>query len=238
MITSNSYEEHVAISKELKMHSVFLKVREPYKNDFEDIYNSAKEEKINLSNAKEFLNSLSKEQLSTVQNYSRLADEINVGKLTNEGAYNLLLHHYEKYDFNNDGIVMDGTARTTTIIPTNMPESEKKAYVQTLNEMDENEAFNVMALITLPKSFHWENGELIPTQGNEPFDFNAILETINRILNPKPQEYTSPEIIEIFKNFKTLFEKNYDEVKNEEENFLNNSGEVNIIKAKLEASTK
>ena len=52
-----------------------------------------------MSNAKDFLSDLSAEELETLQNYAQLADAIEVDKLSDEGAYNLLMHFYEKYDF-------------------------------------------------------------------------------------------------------------------------------------------
>ena len=64
---STNYEEHVDITKKLKMADSFYEVREPHKEAFEEIYNQAKEEKVTTSNAKEFLNSLSKEELGTLQ---------------------------------------------------------------------------------------------------------------------------------------------------------------------------
>ena len=233
MNTSNSYESHIAISKELKMNSDFIKVREPYKEDFEKIYSEAKEKGINMDNAKDFLNSLSKEELLTLQQYSRLAEEIDSGAISEEGAYNLLLHHYEKYDFDNDGTVMNGKARTTTLIPTNMPDSEKKAFVETLNEMDEKDAFLAMMLLNLPKSFHMENGELIPDTSNEPYDFNTIMDDIHRILNPMAGEIRSQEILNTFSEFKDLFEKNFKEVEKQKNGYINKQSETNITKAIL-----
>jgi len=236
MPISNSYESHVAITKELKMNSDFLKVREPHKEAFEEIYNEAKNNKVNISTAKEFLNSLSKEELSTLQHYSGLADEIKVGKLNDEGAYNLLLHHYEKYDFDNDGFVMDGIAQTRTLIPTNMPDTEKKALVKSFNEMDEKDAFMSIMMINLPTSFKLENGELIPMM-DEHQNYDSIMKRINRIINPLPGEYSSPSLKAIMSTFKEIFEKNFNEIKEKEKNSkseFNTNSEV--FKAKLENS--
>ena len=234
MNISGSYESHVAISKELKMNSDFVKVREPHKEAFEKIYEEAKDEKVNISNAKQFLNSLSKEELETLQHYSGLADEIKVGKLNDEGAYNLLLHHYEKYDFDNDGFVMDGVARTTTLIPTNMPDTDKKALVKSLNEMDEKDSFMAIMMINLPTSFKLENGEYVPVM-NEKQDYNSIMERVNRILNPLPGEYSSPQLKDTMSIFKEIFEKNYNELKEEENRTKNEfSSSTQALRAKLE----
>lgn len=236
MNISGSYESHVAISKELKMNSDFIKVREPYKENFEKIYEEAKDEKVNISNAKEFLNSLSKEELTTLQKYSGLADEIKVGKLNDEGAYNLLLHHYEKYDFDNDGFVSDGVARTTTLIPANMPDSEKKALVKSLNEMDEKDSFMAMMMINIPTSFKLENGEYVPVM-NEHQNYESIMQRIDRMLNPLPGEYISPELKDTMSIFKEIFEKNYNEIKEQENKTKNEfSSSTQVLRAKLEES--
>jgi len=136
MKLSTDYEEHVSIVKKLQYDESFYSVREPFKNDFQKIYNDAKEKGITLSNAKEYLNSLTKEELSTLQNYTRLADEIDINHLNDEGAYNLLLEHYEKFDFNNDGFIENGIAKSFSIIPSHFSNDEKKALVDTFNSMD------------------------------------------------------------------------------------------------------
>lgn len=126
MQITTSYQEHVSILKELKHDKSFYDVREPYKEEFQKIYNDVKEKGVSISNAKEYLDSLSKEELSTLQNYTRLVHEINVDTLSNEGAYNLLLEHYEKYDFNNDGVVEDGEGKTIPLIPAHFSSTEKE----------------------------------------------------------------------------------------------------------------
>ncbi|MGB0990737.1 MAG: hypothetical protein ACPGUI_07920, partial [Halarcobacter sp.] len=44
-------------------------------------------------------------------------------------------------------------------------------------------------------------------------DYNTILEMFDRILNPDPMSYTSPELKSVFSKFKDLFEKHYEEQK-------------------------
>lgn len=235
MPISNSYERHVAITKELNMHSDFTKVREPYKEDFEKIRQEAKDEKVNISNAKEFLNSLSQEELKTLQHYSGLANEINVGKLNDEGAYNLLLHHYEKFDFNNDGFISDADAMTQSLIPVNMPDTEKRALVKTLNEMDEKDSFITLMLIN-PLKFKVEiNGQVKAVNLMNKNDYNSIIKRVNEIINPQPMSYSSDEIKDVFKVFKELFEKNYEEIKTQDSQVKNEIiTNSNITKAKLQ----
>lgn len=229
----SSYDEHVSILKDLKMSDSFYEVREPYKDSFEEIYNKAKEEKVNISNAKDFLNSLSKEELSTLQHYTLLVDEINVNSLNDEGAYNLLLHHYEKYDFNNDGLVSNGIGQNSELIPSNMPNNEKKALVKSLNEMDERDRFLSM-LMLVPLNLKIENGRVITIKSENPFTYEDIIKRIERILNPLPGEFVSSNMKDTFSTFKEIFEKNYNEIiqKNDE---LNASllTSANLSKAKI-----
>ena len=124
MQINQAYTEHVNIVKDLKMSDSFYEVREPYKEGFEEIYNKAKDENVSMSNAKEFLSSLSKEELSTLQHFSGLADDIKVEGLSAEGSYNLLLNHYERYDF-------------------------KKALVDSVNEMVMDNTFLGLSMIIL-----------------------------------------------------------------------------------------
>lgn len=126
MNISKQYEEHVAIMKELQYDKSFYEVREPYKEDFQKIHEDAKNKGVNISNAKKYLNSLSKDELFTLQNYTRLANEIDVDVLSDEGAYNLLLEHYEKYDFNSDGFVETGIGKGTPLVPIHFSNTEKK----------------------------------------------------------------------------------------------------------------
>lgn len=147
----SNYEQHVNLTKELKMSDSFYEVREPHKEGFEEIYNEAKEKGIDISNAKDFLNSLSEEELSTLQHYTLLVDDINVSQLDDEGAYNLLLHHYEKYDFNNDGLISNGIGKSTSLLPVNMPYDEKEVLVETVNSMDEKERFLTLLMLNPPQ---------------------------------------------------------------------------------------
>lgn len=235
MPISSNYESHVLITKELKMHSDFIKVREPFKEDFEKIRQEAKDEKVNISNAKEFLNSLSKEELNTLQNYTGLAEEINIGKLNDEGAYNLLLHHYEKFDFNNDGFISNGISTTQSLIPVNMPESEKKALVKTLNEMDEKDSFLALMLINPPKFKIEINGEVQTINLMKNNDYKSIMNRVNDIINPQPMAHSSDEIKDVFKIFRELFEKNFEEIKNQNNQVRNEiSLDSQIIKAKIQ----
>jgi hypothetical protein len=214
MKINSNYQEHVSIMKELKMPEGFYEVREPYKEDFEEIYDEAKEKGIGVSNAKEFLNSLSKEELSTLQNYTRLADEINIGSLSDEGAYNLLLHHYEKYDFNKDGIREDGISKTKGFIPESLDSTTKKALVETYNNMDFKDVM-MSSFMMFPPNIRIENGQIIDG-GYKEYSYEDIKNNINNILGPKSLSGVSAEFKNTLREFLAALEENYHKAKEEE----------------------
>ncbi len=227
MQINQAYTQHVNIVKDLKMSDSFYEVREPYKDGFEEIYDKAKDENVNISNAKEFLSSLSKEELSTLQHFSGLADDINVGGLSDEGSYNLLLNHYERYDFNSDGLVTSGRANGIPLIPQNMSSSDKKVLVDTVNEMGMDNAF--LGLSAIIFSNMTING---PT--NERVDYASISERMEDILNPKNEKYSSLEFRESINNFWSAFQDNYNK-KDEQSSYSQNNllRDNNLIKAKI-----
>lgn len=229
-----NYEQHIAITKELKMADSFYDVREPHKEAFEEIYNEAKDEKVEISTAKDFLNSLSKEELSTLQNYTLLVDDINISELDDEGAYNLLLHHYEKYDFNEDGLISNGIGKSTSLLPVNMPNDEKEILVQTLNGMDEKERFKTLLMINPPQIQVLEDGTITGKENDTYMNYEAISNRIYRILNPQPGEYSSPEFQSTMSTFLDLYSKNLEQ-KKEQEEYVKKQNDTNaqLTKAKI-----
>lgn len=243
METSQTYREHIAIAKQYKQHSDAIKVREPYKEDFEKIYEKAAEADVKLSNAKTFLENLSPEERKTLQNYARLVDDISVGSMSDEGAYNLLMHAYEKYDFNDDGIVENGIAKTGSMIPQNMDNDTKQAYVNAMNTLDEKDRFLAGMMLSFDTerikydiAKHFQNmsaTERAAVQEYTTFDIDQfILETLSKpyhpkpttyesitnraktIINPPPQSYSSPELKNAMSKFLEAFQNQYAAIKN------------------------
>lgn len=238
MNITNHYEQHVALSKELKMPESFYEAREPHQENFELLYQKAQDQNITLSTAKDFLNTLSKEELSTLQNYTLLADDINVSSLDDEGAYNLLLHHYEKYDFNKDGLISNGIGKSTSLLPVNMPSEEKEVLVQTLNELDEKERFMAVLMLNPPKLQLLDNGTIRAKENDKLMNYEVLINRINRILNPLPGEYSSPSFQATMENFKEMFEKNMQlHSLNNQYSQHQNSSDAQLAKAKLFSPT-
>ena len=213
METSANYLNNVRLLQQLKTNSSRSAMQEPYEKDFETIYNEAQEKDINLSNAKEFLNTLSSDELSTLQHYTGLADEINVDSLSNEGAYNLLMHDYEKYDFNNDGMVQNGIGNLAPILPNSMDDHMKESYIQALNSLDESKRLDAMAISTLGYATSALN-RLDETNHREntaaaPLTYEILATRIDSILHPQNGSYASTAlqdtISEFWENFKTSY---------------------------------
>lgn len=208
-VNSSQYKEHVEIMKGLQMAESFHEAREPYKEGFEKIYAQAKEEGVTVSSAKEFLNSLSPDELSTLQNFTLLVDEINVDELSDEGAYNLLLHHYEKYDFNGDGIRENGIAKTSGLIPEELPSDAKQAMVDSFNEMGPDNMLRVSALFL--KTPNIINGQVVPN--NEPLTIEQIQQRVDSILDPKNKKNSTAEFRDVISSFWEMFNNNYNKRK-------------------------
>jgi hypothetical protein len=208
-----NYADHVNIMKNLKMNDDFVNARKPFKEDFEVIYKQAKDQSIDISSAKEFLESLSSKELTTLQNYTGLADEINIDKLSNEGAYNLLVHHYEKYDFNNDGIIEDGIAKTRGMIPQSLDNDSKKAMVETFNSMSFKDRM-MASIITFPP-LKYIDGEIVPS--NDEISYDYIKQRIENIFDPKNKNNSTLEFRDTIKKFWDSFELSRNKILEEKE---------------------
>jgi hypothetical protein len=261
METSAAYQEHISIAKQYKMHSDYTKAREPYKEDFEKIYERAKESDVKLDSAKDFLNNLTPDELKTLQNYARLVDDIVVNTLSDEGAYNLLVHSYEKYDFNDDGIAENGIGKNIPMIPQNMDKDTKQAFVNALNSLSEKDRFMANMVLTfdisrLNKSIaqHFQNmpqdkrdamqeylsfdidkfimDTLSKSHKSSQTTYDSISKRADSIINPPPQAYSSPELKSSMSKFITAFEKEYSTIKEQQKTYPK---QPNIMQASKES---
>lgn len=88
--------------------------------------------------AKEYLATLSVQELRVLQQEQHLADAINISELSDEGAENLFVartdkRHYQ--DLNNDGVVEIGKGKNFIFPPPNAPDSVKDAWDKTVENM-------------------------------------------------------------------------------------------------------
>lgn len=187
METNTAYQSYLSAMKNYQVPQGRKEYQAPYANQFEAIYNKAKEQDVKLSNAKDFLASLSQSEMQTLQKYSGLADSVNVDALSSEGAYNLLKHDNEQYDFNNDGVAEVGIGKHMLPVPTTMPADVRDAYVSAMNSLSDKDKFMAMTLTFDPAHF-----SDTPSK-QTTIDYNFLKERIENRLNPRNGGYISEE---------------------------------------------
>lgn len=89
-----------------------------------------------MKDPKKFLQSLSQSDLAIVQHMHDLADPINVGNLSNEGASNLLLPEGYSVDLNHDGFEEVGAAKVAHFPPRDAPAAFANAWFQATKGLD------------------------------------------------------------------------------------------------------
>lgn len=92
-----------------------------------------------ISQARQFLQSLSADELEAVRQNHCLADPINPTQLSEEGAQNLLLPEGYSVDLNHDGVDEVGAARTMHFPPRDAPVAFKEAWFQATANMDDGD---------------------------------------------------------------------------------------------------
>lgn len=191
METKTAYQSYLNAMQNYQIPQGRKDYQAPFANEFEAIYNKAKDESVNLSNAKEFLQTLSQEEMKTLKNYSGLAEAVDIGVISSEGAYNLLLHDNEQYDFNNDGVAEVGKGKHMLPIPTNMPSDVRDAYISAMNSLKDEDKLMMMSLTFDPARLN----SMINNKPYEPttIDYNFLKNQVDNILNPKNGSYASQE---------------------------------------------
>ena len=267
METSASYINHIDIVKELNLYNNISESRRTYEKSFEEIYQKAKDENIKLDSAQDFINNLSKDEIRTLQKYDGLVDSINAESLSAEGAYNLLVHDYEEYDFNNDGHVEVGVAKMISTVPRNMDDDTKKAWVETINAMG-NDMISVLSMtmslyldeymmrdIALHLSQMTES-QIATMQESASFNIKQFIEeNLSKTIVPKlitfqdiidkvdgklenEDGYTSPQLLKSLEHFKEEFLKAYSEVQAEKKGKVTTEQEIEIKQKATENITK
>lgn len=214
METNAAYQSYMNAMRNYETTQGRQDYQEPFAQSFEAIYNKAKEQDIKLSNAKEFLSELSDSQITTLQKYSGLADTIDLDALSAEGAYNLLMHDYEKYDFNADGVAEVGEGRSILPVPTNMPADVRDAYISAMNSLSDKEKLMASTLAFDPARLQARinNETYTPTK----IDYNFLKEQVQNRLNPTSGGYTSDEAKEVYSAFWNAFESAYSQESTQE----------------------
>ncbi|PHS25283.1 MAG: hypothetical protein COA83_06245 [Methylophaga sp.] len=98
--------------------------------DFSALLNEARKQQQQNVSAKQILHNMTKSELALLQTVTSLANPIDVGSLSKEGAINLLAQPDKTglVDLNNDGIVEVGAGRRVMFPPVNAPAHAKAAW--------------------------------------------------------------------------------------------------------------
>ena len=221
VLTQNmqSYIQDLKSLSEISNFNYFNKKDEA----FEKIYEKTQQMDVDLSNAKEIVQSLSKRELSVIQRYKSLADPIKTESLSQEGAYNLLMHNYENIDYDGDGYVETGIGKSIPMIPMEAPHAFREKFIASLKEMQKNGAndfemmaatittFGTYALMKNEQKRYEEDPtfkELLRQHGIDKivvqtpsFDDSYILELKEKVEHPQGGAYYSPEFVQGMQKF-------------------------------------
>ncbi|MBL8892843.1 MAG: hypothetical protein JNL67_22895 [Planctomycetaceae bacterium] len=129
-------------------------------------------------NPKDFLASLSPEELQVVQTQKQLADPIVPKSLTEEGARNLLLPYGMAVDLNGDLVYEQGAARTLAFPPADAPDEFKTAWFQATEQLDTLTA-GMYAMPFLGSLTNWnsidESANATPAPANQMATYKQIV---------------------------------------------------------------
>lgn len=187
--------------------------------DFEAIYENAMD--VDYGEAKSYLAGLSPEDMATIRDYHHLADNVDISTLSEEGAYNLLVHKYEQIDFNNDGLIQNGAANIVPVFPQDMSNDLKQSIVDTFTQlkddgMSERDLFTLRAVVTFRLNINEMNARLNEALGRDAADttpktgYSDLVAAQESMHNPPLGGYTDPHIIDLFDSFMEMLESKMD----------------------------
>lgn len=113
---------------------------EHYAAQFEQLIQRAEQADAEAA-PEEFLRGLSSDERAVLQHMHGLVDAIEPGKLSKEGAVNLLRSPGSARDIDRDGFQMVGKAKTWTFPPPDAPASVKQAWEDTTRGLSESDVF-------------------------------------------------------------------------------------------------
>lgn len=207
METRGDYKNYLHVMQNYQTTQGRKDYQAPFAESFELIYANAQEEDVKLSNAKNFLESLSQSELRTLQKYSGLAESIDINSISAEGAYNLLMHDNEQYDFDGNGTAEVGIGKHLLAVPKNMPADVQEAYISALNSLGDKDKLMAMTLTFDP-------AYLDSLINNKPYaatnmDYDYLKSRVENMLNPQNGGYTSLEAKESITAFWSAFDAAY-----------------------------
>lgn len=210
MTISNNVSELVTL-EETSSADFISNRTSTYDESFEAIYKKAQSEKVTPDSSKDFLNTLSDEELLTLKNYSMIGKDINVESLNKEAAYNLLMHFSQKRDINGDGLVENSP---NTMVPSSpiVNEDEEEALLNALTQSDSKDNFNIMSMIFKGVD---EKGNTILNNTSNVSSNEGIINRIDALLEHSASN--NDKNVTMLSKFKELFESSYDAVLKEKQ---------------------
>ncbi|MFL9823899.1 hypothetical protein [Rhodoplanes sp. SY1] len=155
--------------------------------------------------ARSFLAGLDTASLALLQSAASLADPIDVGALSEEGAENLLLAPTEGVDLNGDGLLQTGAALLFSFRPVNASPALRAAWEEATASMSEGDILMLSMQV---------GGILIPVDGGNPrardvsdgFDWNRHMADLISA-NEAARAYNTPERTrQVEANLRTLWD--------------------------------
>ncbi|RXJ60756.1 hypothetical protein [Candidatus Marinarcus aquaticus] len=210
MTISNNVSELVTL-EETNSVDVINNRTSPYDESFEAIYKKAQSEKVTPDSSKDFLKTLSDEELLTLKNYSMVGKDINVESLNKEAAYNLLMHFSEKRDINDNGLV-ENSPNTVTSSPSILGEDEQQALLDALTQSDNKNNFNIMSMIFKGVD---EKGNAILNNTSDLSSYEDIMNRMDALLERSAS--SNDKNVTMLSKFKELFESSYNTVLKEKQ---------------------
>jgi len=123
---------------------------------------------------KSFLASLDSQSLELLQKASSLAGPIHVGSLSEEGAENLLLKPTEGVDLNNDGMIEQGAAKTSSFPPLDASPALRSAWEKTVSGMGAGDTMTLSLMLGGPM-VSVSDGSLKGKDFSGSFDWNSYM---------------------------------------------------------------
>jgi hypothetical protein len=176
----------------------------------EAIYASARDS-VASGNGLEFLKSLDTDSLSLLQEAASLADPINTGNVSEEGAENLLLAPTEAVDLDRDGLIETGIGKGIQFPPVDASPELRQAWETTIANRDPGDVMTMTLQLAGPR-VHIDDSTVTQTDVSaDGFDWQSY---VGRLLqgNEISRPYNSTETYQKTKSFLNDFLTNLRDV--------------------------
>lgn len=211
----SEFENYLLVSKRLQQFEDNFKYEMPYHESFENIFKKSLEAKVTQESAKCFLQTLSAEELLTLQSYFGLSDSIELNALSDTEAFYLLHHNNESSQSEENSANGSVHSDHVLIVPKGMTADIRDAYVEAMNTLNNLDRLKIIAL-TLEPSYHGTDSS--KSSLKQPIiDYAYMQQQIKQRLDPAGDAFTSQSTKKSIQKFKDAFETAF-EAKNNKAN--------------------